>query len=579
MLRRIAQSAFLWTSAVLIALGGPALAGAPNALRFEPVPEPALAKPVFPAGATVPPTSGLVVVRDRVIYAAKWESDGGKTAGLWVHGPKDGPGRRVATEGDVLGLAHAADDGLLYVRTAERILVLGAEDLIERSRYDFERANSWTDLAIHGGRLVALSRNRLRFFDPATGRALGESPQLPLSRTQRVLSCGGRLFLWSSYSGARLYSYNIESQAMGAAMPVDAPHRALFKLACHQGSPAVFDPGTGIHASFHEFAGRFVRRGLGLSVLPDGGALRSRPRHDEITYELRVKPSKDAIGARALVLLPPKSTIIQDLEDEQFPKASEIILDRDGNRGLSVELPAQRAGVPFALVVYRARLTRYRVDVDLTRYRTGLRATLPDELRPYTVDIPQLLIADPEITQTRDRLLSGAATMEDYATAAFREVKTRLHYKGDGRFDPAPVVLKQRHGSCTEYTYALMALFRSAGIPARMAWNHLGQTEPRFNHKIPELWHPNLGWIPAEALAPPATTPGTTYARHLIFAELRTPFQEWMGRADRLVSLRGVRGRADLIVRFTGHKPAAGEGAPAQARPPVRGRGARRVVE
>ena len=576
----------LWLA--LLCAGAPSLfaVGSPaERLPFEAVPAFPLARPAIPPDVKIGQLSGVAVAGDQLFYAASWP-EGEKTAkGLFVHNIKDGAARRVELGESVVGLATAPGAQALYVRTTKRLLVLDTGDLSQKSAQPFERTNSWADMTVNGSLLI-LRQNRLRSYDLSNGGLKSESRELPLAKTQRVLACGGRLFLWSSYSGARLFPYNAAANELLRPLFVAVKHRSLFRLACHQGTPAVFDERAGTHVTLYEFAGRLVPRTEGLFVLPDGGALRSNPRRDALSFELHVDPSADSSGAHAIVLLPPKYTIGQEIVDEQFMKAAELRLDRDGNRALFVELPALKQGVPFQLVVYRAKLVRYQVDVDLSRYKTAVRQKPPTDLLHFTDDLPQLLLGDPEITNTKARLLSSAGSMEEYATSAFREVKSRLHYKGDRRFDPAPVVLKQGHGSCTEYTYALMALFRSAGIPARMAWNHLGLAEPSFNHKLPEFWHPNLGWLPAEALAPPATTPGTTHARHLIFAELRTPYQEWMGKGDRLVSLRRAKGKAELIVRTA---PAAGEessAAPGEARgetdgpvPVVRGRGARRVVE
>ncbi len=258
-------------------------------------------------------------------------------------------------------------------------------------------------------------------------------------------------------------------------------------------------------------------------------------------------------GAVAIVLLPPALTAAQELAEEKLPPGAEVRHDRDGNRALFVPVSHLEPDREHSIGVYRAKIRRYRIDVDLSRFRTPLATwRAPEELRVHTENLPQLLIEDPEIRGTRERLRARSETLEDYAREAFLEVRRRMRYHSDGRFDPAPVVLKQGHGTCTEFTYATMALLRSAGIPSRMAWNYLGNGQPDFNNKLAEFWHPQLGWLPIEPLAPPATGPGTTHARHIIWAQLRTPFQEWIGTRDRLATVRGISARVQLKVTVAG---------------------------
>ena len=84
-------------------------------------------------------------------------------------------------------------------------------------------------------------------------------------------------------------------------------------------------------------------------------------------------------------------------------------------------------------------------------------------------------------------------------------VMDSLEYCRDDRWDPADTVLGGGKGSCSEYSYLMIALCRLSGIPARYAggtWIE-GATErlphvDRVFHRWVEVYLPRLGWFPID---------------------------------------------------------------------------------
>ena len=79
----------------------------------------------------------------------------------------------------------------------------------------------------------------------------------------------------------------------------------------------------------------------------------------------------------------------------------------------------------------------------------------------------------------------------------------RLEYRNDGRWDDAHVVLENRHGSCSEYTFSAIGLARLCGVPAR----YVGATALRskdetyvdsVHHRWGEFYLPGHGWFPMD---------------------------------------------------------------------------------
>lgn len=474
---------------------------------------------------------------------------------------------RFAMPSAVLGMAVDPARGHLALRLREAMMWIDPHTGEETDRITLPVSRNRQPVAFVGRRLLVLEENRLDTYDADTGQKLKEGAPLPMDRVQRVIGCGSHLYLWSSYGGAKFIQVDAASPA---AHPVEiktsVSHSLLWKSACidqEKETLGVFAPasalpsatpaagGSAAYFAFLRVKDRLVPVMPGMQRLSDGAALRHSPRRDRVTFTLHIRSEKDMpAGGEVALTIPPALTTEQILSAESFPSKGDVKPDHLGNRTLFLPVPAMRKGEERDLVAYRAELVRYKVDFEIETASTPFQALhVPQGLKVYLEDEPQYRINDPYMADIRNHLQQDAHTVESYANAVYREIRKRLVYKQDGRFDPAPTVLQNGHGSCTEHSYAQISLLRGAGIPARLAWNWLPVgTEPGFNHKIAEVWLPRYGWVPAEPLSSPRISVGTTYGQHLIFASLERPRHEFVRGGDRLSSFTRGSGSVDVTI-------------------------------
>lgn len=471
-----------------------------------------------------------------------------------------GEAGRFAIPSPVLGMAVDPARGHLALRLREALMWVDPRTGEETDRITLPLARNRQPVAFYGRRLLLLDENRLDTYDAETGQRLKQGSPLPMEKVQRAVACGTHIYLWSSYGGSKVLIYDPAAPAAQAPeLQAGVSHRLFWKMACvndEKETLAVFDPPSAEKAAtyveFIRSADRLLAVVPGMQRISDGAAYRHSALQDRVTFTLRIRAEKDMPdGGEVAVTIPPSITTEQILTGETFPSNGDLRLDHLGNRTLMLRVSAMRKDEVRDVVAYRADLKRYKVDFQIETAATSFSSLeVPPNLKIYLDDEPQYRIQDPYLVEIRQRLMKDAPTVESYANAVYREVRKRLVYKQDGRFDPAPTVLQNGHGSCTEHSFVQIALLRGAGIPARLAWNWLPVgTEPGFNHKIAEVWLPRYGWVPAEPLSTPRRSVGTTYGHHLIFASLERPRHEIIRGGDRLASF--TRGAGTVEVKIT----------------------------
>lgn len=446
--------------------------------------------------------------------------------------------QEIMAAGPVRGLAFDPQQKLVFVRYKDEIQILDAASFALVRKFAFVRAGGWTDITVFQGRLFTLLSGKLQEYNLETGAAVGTALELPLDKTQRVLACGSHMYLWSSFAGARLTQFVPGQTGKASVLSAGVPHRAFFRIVCDGNTIGTADPVGGVFTGFVQMGSRLVPVQPGTQRTPDGAAIRHSPRVDDLIFDLTIKAASDLPAGREAVIAIPPETAALKIENEEFADEGEVREDEQGNRLMYVKLPALGKGEEYKLRAYRARIKRYKLDFALRQETLIKDFRVPSGMQMFLNDSSEFRITDPAITLLRDEIRAKQPTVEGYLNGVYDLVRKRLVYKQDGRFDAAPVVLKQGHGSCSEHSYAQIALVRSAGIPARMAWNWLPQgSVPELNHKIAEAWHPVYGWIPMEPLAPPRVSAGTTHAQHIVFSVLTTAKHSTIRGGDRLASL------------------------------------------
>lgn len=119
----------------------------------------------------------------------------------------------------------------------------------------------------------------------------------------------------------------------------------------------------------------------------------------------------------------------------------------------------------------------------------------------YTRDHGIFGLGTPVIKAMAAKLLREYPDPAERATAIHHLITGTFKYKSEGGWDAAPVVLKRRSGSCSEFTHVFCALCRATGIPTRMVGASImpAKRRPPFTdrgwHRWPEAYLPDQGWV------------------------------------------------------------------------------------
>lgn len=133
-----------------------------------------------------------------------------------------------------------------------------------------------------------------------------------------------------------------------------------------------------------------------------------------------------------------------------------------------------------------------------------VRGTIPEDIKEnYTVDDIKYQINDPYIQNIVQEVVGNTTNMLRKARKLHDYIVDHLEFHDDGIWDDAVTVLKRGNGSCSEYTYAYIALCRAAGIPARYKGGtrfrdaEVPYIDKSF-HRIAEIYLPGYEWIPVD---------------------------------------------------------------------------------
>jgi sugar lactone lactonase YvrE len=157
------------------------------------------------------------------------------------------------------------------------------------------------------------------------------------------------------------------------------------------------------------------------------------------------------------------------------------------------------------------------VEVSAIRYliipeKTGTLADIPAEIREaYTVDGSRYRLDSPFIRDTVRRVVGNEQNPYWIARKIFNHVIDKLEYEMVGGWDVPEVVLRRGSGSCSEYTFAFIALCRAAGLPARYQGSVVvrgddASVDEAF-HRWAQVYLPNYGWVPVDANRGDAKSP------------------------------------------------------------------------
>lgn len=189
------------------------------------------------------------------------------------------------------------------------------------------------------------------------------------------------------------------------------------------------------------------------------------------------------------------------------PGPAEEIVDDYGNRILHY---VDRAVPPGEVVAHG-----WIAEVSVRDYvHDGIAGRKGESLTPkrkkvYLRDGENYAIHDASVQSLAKQMRAPSGKEEDTMRAFFDYIINNLSYHRDDVWDSAPVVLKRKSGSCSEYNYVFVSLCRAAGIPARytgglvLSPSRVTKYDPRTTedavfHRWNEVYLPGRGWFPVD---------------------------------------------------------------------------------
>jgi transglutaminase-like putative cysteine protease len=226
--------------------------------------------------------------------------------------------------------------------------------------------------------------------------------------------------------------------------------------------------------------------------------------HIEYSLSFQVQGPDPLLTADVFLAIPQSRPNQKILGKPRFvPEPDEILTDRWGQAVARFQRKDLAPGARFEpriivdAILYR---TRFWVNPD----DVGRLDDIPREIRErYLVDGRKYRLFDPFIQKAAREAVGDEKNPYWMARRIYRYVMDHMTYSLEGGWDTAPEVLRRGSGSCSEYSFAFIALCRAVGIPARYLGGIVTRGDDAFVdnvfHRWTEIWLPGYGWIPIDA--------------------------------------------------------------------------------
>jgi transglutaminase-like putative cysteine protease/sugar lactone lactonase YvrE len=181
----------------------------------------------------------------------------------------------------------------------------------------------------------------------------------------------------------------------------------------------------------------------------------------------------------------------------------------------SVSLVQDNWGQKFAFLAGKVPALRelalaYTVDVEtsdlnyfiLPEWVQGLEKVPQEILGRYLADGSKLKIHDPYIRELSKKIVGDEKNPFWIAFRIHQYLHKSIEYQRTGGWNAAPIVLKRGNGSCSEFTFAFLALARAAGLPARYEAGIVVRGDDAsiddVYHRWVQVYLPPFGWVPVD---------------------------------------------------------------------------------
>ena len=237
-----------------------------------------------------------------------------------------------------------------------------------------------------------------------------------------------------------------------------------------------------------------------------GRVLRDDTRRGRVTLWCDVQnlgPGTLTGGTVALAL--PGDGANQELDALSWTEGARLATDQWGQRVALYELGELAPGATRSYRLHAAG-TFHRIATLIYPHRVGKLDDIPRDVRErYLADADKYRIRDPFIRRTVREVVGDETNPYFVARRLYDFLIGRINYQMVGGWDIAPTVIERGTGSCSEYTFAYVALCRAAGIPARYVGSLVlrgedASVDTAF-HRWAEIFLPGVGWLPVDVNA------------------------------------------------------------------------------
>ena len=237
-----------------------------------------------------------------------------------------------------------------------------------------------------------------------------------------------------------------------------------------------------------------------------GKTFRSDARKGKVTVYSKVEnlgPGTLTGGTISVAI--PKSGSNQALDHIKWTDGANMHTDQWGQQVARYDVEELAPG-DWKTAELSAHGTFYTVSTKIFPHRVGSLDTIPADIcNTFLADADKYRVNDPYIQDKVKELTAGETNPWIMARKLYEFLISRINYQMVGGWDIAPTVIKRGTGSCSEYTFAYIALCRAAGIPARYVGSVVVRGEDsstdKVYHRWAEIYLPNVGWIPVDVNA------------------------------------------------------------------------------
>ena len=408
---------------------------------------------------------------------------------------------------------------------------------------DSLRSLAWQEGALWAG----TGEGKLVRVDPLDGSVLRESPA-PSERLNGL-----------AWDGRRLWSCD---RRRNRIYPVDpATGEVLFAL-----------PAPGPHLSGLAWAGGFLyaldyEKRLIYEIAPRGEKSwwTADPRRRRLCYRIVMHNRGGAPAPKLTAFIAvPKDTVKQKLLEPPrwVPEPAGFEEDEWGVRFARFDFDDVAPGATVE--------ARLHLDLEIRSLRRAIYPEqvqgldrVPAEIRKrYLQGGNKYQLQNPYLRKLVKESVGEEKNPWWIARKLARTVGERMQYELAGGWEPAPVVLERGSGSCSEYTFAFLALCRIAGLPARYVGavcvrGDEGSCDETF-HRWAQVYLPGPGWVDWDVQAADAKLRGR-FAESLCYRSNAILTTTYGGGPSRILRWEyngqteaQCRGRADILVEKYG---------------------------